>query len=106
MADPPAHLPLVPRAAGVGKGSLRATRPAAPGGVRQTAGPDRSGREQTEGPRVVCRPVLRLARPYQFRARAAPAESPVMTATVLFVCTANNYRSRFAEHLFNHLAAP
>ena len=27
-------------------------------------------------------------------------------STVLFVCTANYYRSRFAEHLFNHLAGP
>ena len=25
--------------------------------------------------------------------------------TVLFLCTGNYYRSRFAEHLFNHLAA-
>ena len=25
--------------------------------------------------------------------------------TVLFICTANYYRSRFCEHLFNHLAA-
>jgi len=27
-----------------------------------------------------------------------------MTRTVLFLCTGNYYRSRFAEHLFNHLA--
>ena len=28
-----------------------------------------------------------------------------MTRTVLFLCTGNYYRSRFAEELFNHLAA-
>ncbi|MEZ4615739.1 MAG: low molecular weight phosphatase family protein [Caldilineaceae bacterium] len=28
-----------------------------------------------------------------------------MTETVLFLCTGNYYRSRFAEHLFNHLAS-
>lgn len=28
-----------------------------------------------------------------------------MTKTVLFICTGNYYRSRFAEILFNHLAA-
>jgi protein-tyrosine phosphatase len=28
-----------------------------------------------------------------------------MSRTVLFLCTGNYYRSRFAEHLFNHLAA-
>ena len=28
-----------------------------------------------------------------------------MTKTVLFLCTGNYYRSRFAEHLFNHLAS-
>ena len=27
-----------------------------------------------------------------------------MTRTLLFLCTGNYYRSRFAEHLFNHLA--
>jgi protein-tyrosine phosphatase len=27
-----------------------------------------------------------------------------MSRTVLFLCTGNYYRSRFAEHLFNHLA--
>ena len=27
-----------------------------------------------------------------------------MKKTVLFLCTGNYYRSRFAEHLFNHLA--
>ena len=32
-------------------------------------------------------------------------ERTVMTSTVLFLCTGNYYRSRFAEHLFNHLAA-
>jgi protein-tyrosine phosphatase len=28
-----------------------------------------------------------------------------VTRTVLFLCSGNYYRSRFAEHLFNHLAA-
>jgi len=28
----------------------------------------------------------------------------VVTSRVLFLCTGNYYRSRFAEHLFNHLA--
>jgi protein-tyrosine phosphatase len=29
----------------------------------------------------------------------------IISSRVLFLCTGNYYRSRFAEHLFNHLAA-
>src|SRR5437879_1394580 len=37
--------------------------------------------------------------------RATQVNSPKAPKTVLFLCTGNYYRSRFAEHVFNHHAA-
>lgn len=36
---------------------------------------------------------------------ARPPSNPRVPPTVLFLCSGNYYRSRFAEHLFNHLVA-
>src|SRR5277367_4722244 len=36
--------------------------------------------------------------------RALAGNNAAMPRTILFICTGNYYRSRFAEELFNHLA--
>jgi protein-tyrosine phosphatase len=49
--------------------------------------------------------VALVANGYDFMTAEARFNGPAMPKIVLFLCTGNYYRSRFAEELFNHRAA-